>query len=323
MADLILTNGDNATNLLTLAGKRATIVPWRDVLHEGPIVFDLAGSSKARVAFLAERFRIDPGEVAATFAERDAVIRGNSAFERIELWFEHDLYDQLQLMQILAFLADEGRSQGVHLVQADNFLGHERPDTILRFARGAREIDADDLDLAETIWADLAMPTPEPAFRHLAEDDTRFPFLASALSRFLEELPAPDDGLSRTERTALTGIAAGHGHAAELFRTVLASEPAAFMGDESFFALLGDLAAGQAPLITGLNQPVAGEAIGDIREANLSLTDAGREVLGLHADRIALNGIDRWWAGTRLAGHVVWRYDLATEALVPPGAPRA
>ena len=32
---------------------------------------------------------------------------------RIELWFEHDLYDQLQLLQILAFFAEAGRGDGV------------------------------------------------------------------------------------------------------------------------------------------------------------------------------------------------------------------
>ena len=34
-------------------------------------------------------------------------MRAHADFDRIELWFEHDLYDQLQLLQILAFFADE------------------------------------------------------------------------------------------------------------------------------------------------------------------------------------------------------------------------
>ena len=38
MTSLIITNGDSAGDLLAAAGKDGTIVPWRDVLHEGPIV---------------------------------------------------------------------------------------------------------------------------------------------------------------------------------------------------------------------------------------------------------------------------------------------
>jgi hypothetical protein len=36
-----------------------------------------------------------------------------------------------------------------------------------------------------------------------------------------------------------------------------------------------------------------------------------------------LSGIDRWWAGTRLVGRDVWRYDRKTQRLVPPGEPGA
>ena len=81
---------------------------------------------------------------------------------RIELWFEHDLYDQLQLIQILSFFADEHRTEGLRLVQADDFLGRQSAETILRFAERARAVGEDDLDLADHLWADLAMPTPEP-----------------------------------------------------------------------------------------------------------------------------------------------------------------
>ena len=42
MTDLILTNGDSAGDVLAAAGKNGLILPWRDVLHEGPIIFDLA-----------------------------------------------------------------------------------------------------------------------------------------------------------------------------------------------------------------------------------------------------------------------------------------
>src|SRR4051812_38558127 len=103
MTDLIITNGDSAAELLAAAGKRGRILPWRDVLHEGPIIADLGPCSRARTAYLAARFAIDLADLAAEFATRDAILAAHTGFERIELWFEHDLFDQLQLLQILAF----------------------------------------------------------------------------------------------------------------------------------------------------------------------------------------------------------------------------
>ena len=209
MADLILTNGDSAADLLVAAGKGGSMVPWRDVLNEGPIVGGpIEACSAARIPFLADRFGIPRDEIAAEFAARDAVMRDHAAFDRIELWFEHDLYDQLQLVQILSCLADAGRSEGVFLVQADDFLGAQRPDTILRFAERARPVSDEDLEIAELVWADLAMPTPEAVYRQVGELGPQLPFLGPALHRFLEELPAPGTGLGRTEATVAGGAGA-------------------------------------------------------------------------------------------------------------------
>ena len=204
MPDLIITNGDSAAGLLEAAGRDGTILPWRDILHEGPIVAGpIEACSRVRAEFLGRRFRLDPREIAADFADRDAIMRAHADFERVELWFEHDLYDQLQLIQLLSFFSDEGRTEGLVLVQADAFLGAERADTILRFAERARPVTEEDLDLADLLWADLAMPTPEAIARGMAEPTERLPFVAGAIGRFLEELPAPDEW-SRSDRAGGT-----------------------------------------------------------------------------------------------------------------------
>lgn len=324
MAGLIITNGDSAAELLVAAGRQDTICPWRDVLHEGPVVTGrLEECSARRADYLAQRFSLDSGEVEATFAERDDIIRNHKAFDRIELWFEHDLYDQLQLIQILSVLADEDRSDEVVLVQAGEFLGHQRPDTILRFAQGARQVRSDDFELATQVWSALAMPRPAAVVRHTTDTRSDWPFLRPALLRFLEELPGAN-GLSRTEATALSAIADGVTAPLRLFPHVLAREEAAFMGDLSFFAILEDLARAGTPLIEGF--PLVGGADDEVerlRDATLSLTEAGRAVLEGDKDHISLNGVDRWWAGTRLAGRDVWRFERGEMRLVPPQASAA
>jgi hypothetical protein len=324
MAELILTNGDSAAELLRQAGRVSTIMPWRDVLHEGPIVGgSLEACSAERVAYLARRFHIDAKDIGEEFAERDALMRAHSDFENIELWFEHDLYDQLQLIQILDFFAGERRNNGLTLVQADEFLGAQRPDTILRFAERARPITQADLDLAAGVWVDLAAPTPERIATRVDTLDTRLPFLKRALARFLEELPTPRTGISRTEQAILTEISEGTLAPARLFHEVIMKEEAAFMGDWSFFHILDDLASCDVPLIAGLAPATAGEDDTErFHEAELELTMAGEDVLAGEEDHVAMSGLDRWWAGTRLLGREVWRYDRGAGKLVAPNTAR-
>ncbi|MBN8996990.1 MAG: DUF1835 domain-containing protein [Rhizobiales bacterium] len=322
MSDLILTNGDVAADLLAGAGKRGTIVPWRDMLHEGPVTADLDACTLGRVSYLARRYRIDEAELSAAFHDRDATLKDHAQFEHVELWFEHDLYDQLQLLQILAALSVTGRSDGVSLVQAGTFLGLESADTILRFADRARAIEAADLDLAAHAWEAVAAPTPEAALALFLDDTSRLPYLLPALRRFFEELPAPGSGLGRTERAAILGIAEGTRDAGDLFRQVLAGEEAAFMGDLSFYGILDDLAFCEVPLIHGLDRP--GDEITDrFATADLQLTMAGEDVVAGEDDHVALSGIDRWWGGTHLAGRDPWRFDPARRRLLPPGGTAA
>ena len=321
MTDLIITNGDSAAELLRLAGRRAIILPWRDVLHEGPITeTGLKASAAERIAYLSGRFRVSPADIAADFAERNALLGAHRDFDTVELWFEHDLYDQLQLVQVLAFFAGEAPRDRLVLVQADDFLGTQTAETILRFADAARPVTAADLDCGAAVWGDLARPTPEAIAARLNRPEGPLPFLNTALLRFLEELPAHGSGLSRTEQTLLAAVAEGVARPAKLFHQVIAAEEAAFMGDWSLFGLIDDLASCAVPLIAGLPPPPADAFDGErFRAAELELTAAGEAVLIGEADHVALSGLDRWWAGTRLRGRSVWRFDRDAARLVPPG----
>src|SRR5262249_18538276 len=95
---LHVTNGDSAAATLRetgLVGDR--LVVWRDVLPEGPVpAVDDARLRAVRAEFLGA----DPRDL----AERDGALAAGRDGDYV-LWFEADLYDQLQLVQILAALS--------------------------------------------------------------------------------------------------------------------------------------------------------------------------------------------------------------------------
>ena len=163
-------------------------------------------------------------EARADFAARDAVIRAHGLFDTVEIWLEHDLYDQLQLTQILDFFAAEGRSDGLRLVQADDFLATQRPETVLRFADAAVDLTQPLLDAGSAIWRSLAEPSPESTIGMIDGIAPEFSFLTSALWRFVEELPSKRNGLSRTEQAILAAVAAGGLTPKEVFRKLFADE---------------------------------------------------------------------------------------------------
>ena len=103
---LHVSNGD-ATDLMG-TGIARQVLFWRDTLHEGPVpAVGPEELRRIRAAFLLQARADDRGEATAMFAERDRVLDANRDGEYV-LWFEADLYDQLQIIQILARLADLG-----------------------------------------------------------------------------------------------------------------------------------------------------------------------------------------------------------------------
>src|SRR5688572_8515006 len=107
--------------MMRAAGVTGPIVPWDDVLHEGPVPAGLntAALREVRANFLAACGWESRNKLARSLAERDAAL--DRGAEEIVLWFEHDLYDQLHVLQILDRLPIDGPPR-VTAVPDDDYL---------------------------------------------------------------------------------------------------------------------------------------------------------------------------------------------------------
>jgi hypothetical protein len=326
MPRLIITNGDAAADRIRAAGIEAEILPWRDVLYEGPVPAGLIleALSLIRAQFLASELSRPATELLDNFAARDAAVRNHGQHERVELWFEHDLYDQLQLVQLLTFFADEGRLEGLYLVQAQDYLGLQNEEALRELQTTARPITPRHFDNAKRAWQAFTAQTPE-ALALLAQLDLpALPFLATALRRLLLELPAQHSGLSATEENILRSLDEAPAQVGPLFGAVEAKEPARFMSDLSFFRRIDGLAFAPQPLVAGLRVPSSECAQGPdsaryrmYARSELTLTDAGRATLAGQFDHARENKIDRWFGGTHLTPDTLWRRDARDGVIAP------
>ena len=317
MTNLIITNGDSAGNCLKEAYPDAEILPWRDLLHEGPVPLgeDL---SKVRADYIGRTWDVDAHP---DFAARDQVMNSLSDYAAIQLWFEHDLYDQLQLLQVLDALNGQGRD--VHLVQADDYLGHDNPDIIKRWFDLAAPVTDAQYALAQKSWLAFRQETPSDWAKLLDEDTSALPHLHAAILRMLEELPSARAGLSRTERQILEVIDEGIHNPGPIFRASQDGEEAQFMGDWSFFDRLDRLAHAEHPAVTADTgarfEPKQGqEAVEAYLNTTFELTEFGRDVLAEDADFAEDNPTDFWWGGTHITPTNLWRWDAGLQELVAP-----
>ncbi|KAB2958491.1 MAG: DUF1835 domain-containing protein [Thermoanaerobaculia bacterium] len=308
---LHVTNGDAAAEAIRSTGLDGAVLVWRDVLHEGPVpggasVLELR---EIRAGFLARCGWAERAQALADFAARDERLgTALRSGEEVVLWFEDDLFDQLQLVQVLDRVASGAGRARVTAVSTESYFGLlPAPEMTAAFAR-ARLLEAPEFVLARTAWAAFRSEDPRGLEALLAAGTEELPALEPALRRLLEQFPGVTDGLSRSERQALAALAGGALPFEELFDRAQRSEERRFLGDLVFRHYLDGLAQPPAPLLASSEE-------GEVWR----LTDLGRRVIHGEADRLAFARLDRWLGGVRLvAPHRVWRWDAAGARLVPP-----
>jgi hypothetical protein len=322
---LHITNGDRAVDALGEARIDGSLLPWRDVLHEGPVPHGLSLDElrPVRARFIADQGWGDLESVLEQFAQRDAAVGAYAAHEEVVLWFEHDLYDQLQLIQLLAWFAErELAATRLSLVAAGQYLT-ELSTPALRAAFEQRgPVRREQLDLGRQAWRAFTAPDPLAIAALRRGDTTSLPFLADALLRLLEELPEVESGLSRTEAQALAAIGDGRSELRDAFVAAhIEAEERHFLGDVVFATVLERLAAGAEPLVRRrdgerLRAPRSPDDVEPFWTSHAVLTAAGRAVLDGRREWVEMGGVDRWLGGVRLRGREIpWRWDADAEEI--------
>jgi hypothetical protein len=321
---LNITNGDSAAGTLSEAGVEGKIIAWRDVLHEGPVdsSLSLEELSKARARFISEQGWDDFAHVSGNFTERDRVIRHLDYFDEVVLWFEDDLYDQLQLIQLLDFFGrGAARGKTLSVIVVDGYIPPLSTDEIKQLDKVRQRVTPEQLELAKRAWKAFGSEDPTSISRLLDESTTALKYLASALRRHLEEFPSTDNGLSRSEREALSAIQAGHSTPVAAFLEVARKQESIFLGDIIFYSYLERLSGRTNGLITWKDgTPViapTSERSREFVEGELTLTPLGGEVLAGRQDWQSINKRTRWLGGVEIKpGERGWRWDPSKREIV-------
>jgi hypothetical protein len=339
MLTLHVTNGDHAAQGLARSGLHGDVLAWRDVLHEGPVPADSDPDRfrRVRAEFLSERHGATTDEVEEDLRSRDARLREITCDHAIVLWFEPDLYDQLQLIQVLAALEARDPASRPHLsiAPADLMLGPLKPEGFLPLYERRRAITDEDLANGAAAWSAFTAADPESlmgvvdrfdrtlgARTYAADETVRLPHLTAALRRMLEEYPDVDTGLSRSERQIVEALTAGPMALSKLYPAAHhTSESWAWLGDSTFAWYVQRLSDGARPLVSHPNgtrviAPRGNTELRSFWERSVTLTPFGADVVRARGNAIEANGIDRWIGGVHLTAARHWRWDGRVQRLV-------
>jgi hypothetical protein len=317
---LHVANGTSTTGTIHEAGISGLSSIWADPLHEGPVPGELTDEElldvRARYLASGQDSDGDPADTIAALRSWRAVIDDHASYDELVLWYEHDLFDQLNLIQLLSRIGRTHPVAGkVSLICIGSFPGRPRfkglgeltPDELGSLFATRQPLSNAQYELAARAWDAFRAADPRPLAALLQTETSALPFLAAALGRHLEDYPWTRDGLSRTERRLMTLAQEGPIEIWTSFSHMHDDETAFYIADQSFWEVVKALESTTTPLVA---VDVTSEVPDHLPKGTIALTDTGRAVLAARVDRVERCGIDRWLGGVHLKGSdPIWRWD--------------
>jgi hypothetical protein len=279
---LHVANGHCTTELIGRAGLPGRASIWADALHDGPVPHVSDDELiKVRAAFIADGLEVTAEQVAADLKRWRAVIDADERYSELVLWFEHDLFDQLNLIQLLTRIGrDRPVRKPVSLISIDRYPDHPnfkgfgelQPADLTALFERRRRVSPEQYALAASAW-DAFRSGSKSRLQSLLHDDTSaLPFLAAALRRYLDEDPDEAGGLSRSERRLVEQLQRGPVDIRSAFAAMHEGETAYYITDSSFWAMVKRLSERSPALIdvairgTGGERPALPEGTLSLRQ---------------------------------------------------------
>jgi len=235
-----IVNGDSTANLLRDAGITDSIIVWREMLSKGPFWQPNATFKKQlelRKEYMASHVGISQEEYAEKSIREISRIGRLKPEEELILWFEFDLFCQINMLACMTYLLELGITQktmlvcpGINASDKKKQLGYFSANEIPNLLDTAHSLELGDYQLAAQYWEQWS--NGEVA---VIKKNTPFAFLKEAIEtdKSLRH-PKEKNNLNAIEQFMLKYISKNTVSKTQLIRACLQ--------EKSFVALgLGDM----------------------------------------------------------------------------------
>jgi len=325
---LHIVNGDSTAETLQRTQIKGEIFSFKDTLINGPAPAVQTADEwrNVRIQHLTETYGLQKEFVEREFLAQEGKLRSAAKHEETVLWFEHDLFCQLNLLYLLDWFSNaELPETQLSLINVGEFpgrndfrgLGELTPDELASLFPTREPVTDAHLNLGSKAWQAFCASDPTRIELLLDSDTSALPFLSAALTAHLERFPSTENGLGRIEQKCLKLIADGLKQFSDLFSKFWTEEKTYGLGDAQLWSILLSLSAVREPLFRMSNSPSSEFTPEAAKKASFEITESGYSVLATEADFISLNGIDQWLGGVHLSSEKkVWRWHNDARRLV-------
>lgn len=211
---LHITNGGALTSYLKELKIQGEMITWQEMLCEGPTLDTIHSIEliEKRGRFLNTFYDIelDLKKIDLALSQLD---NANDRYKEVVIWFEYDLFCQINMLAVISLLKQKGIKLPIYLVCSGRITGKSElkaltqlnPNQLINHYKNKVLLNDEDLDLATTLWQ-IYCGIDHNLFKPYITKTSSFKYLNNCLKAHLERFPDSISGLNILETNILNLI---------------------------------------------------------------------------------------------------------------------
>ena len=210
---LHITNGSNLTTYLKELDFKGDFLSWQEMLCEGPTEtkIDTPSFFNKRKDFLNKFYDIEINE--SEYKSEIRKLEHLVDFSHIVLWFEYDLFCQINLIAVISLLRQKNVELPLYLVSSGRVYGEKNLKALTELSHGQLynhydkkvELTSDDINFAVSAW-ETYCGKDHNLLKQFITKKSSFKYLTNCLKAHLKRFPNLKSGLDILEENILTII---------------------------------------------------------------------------------------------------------------------
>jgi hypothetical protein len=250
---LHITNGDSTTNYLQKLNIQGDFITWREMLCEGKTEVKVGSEQfwKSRFDFLKQSYKITKKQFIDLTLKEYRNLCNQKTQEEIVLWFEHDLFCQVNMLAVISWLKRYRKGRKVSLVCSGSIHGSDKlyglsqlsKKQIQNHYKNKIELTQNDIEYADYVWQLYCSNNPIQLQNvQQYQPSKTFTYLTNGILAHLQRFPSLGNGLNTIENNIIT-IASENtlNSKNKLVGAILQNEDHYGFGDLQYFKKLEDL----------------------------------------------------------------------------------
>ncbi|MCG5644249.1 DUF1835 domain-containing protein [Flavobacteriaceae bacterium LSUCC0859] len=248
-AALHITNGDAFTSYFKVLKIPGTVITWREMLCEGKTLHTVGSEEfwRERFDYLSKNYKVTKKSFIDLTLKEYRQLCNQKKQEEIVLWFESDLFCQINMLGVLSWLKTHRKYAQISVVSNALSLSDKSAkgfcelakDTLLEMYASRVYLNQDDIEFADYAWQLYCSDNPIRIAQLSDFENFNFPYLKSAFQLHLQRFPSLKNGLNTPENKVLQLVSSNeYAHKEMLIKELLSHQGNMGFGDSQYLRML-------------------------------------------------------------------------------------